>query len=140
MTLGEKLVELRKKLNLTQEKLAEKIGVSRQTLSNWESDITSPDIKQAKELSNIFNISLDDLTSNHLEVKCSHSILSRLIGETCYLDIDDEEVMLVNNEYKVIDINNDYIKVEFQYKKDTIIKLIDMNLIQSIKVIKKEQD
>lgn len=140
MTLGEKIVELRKKFNLTQEKLAEKIGISRQTLSNWESDITSPDIRQAKQLSNIFNISLDDLTSNQVEVKCSNSILSRLIGETCYLDINDEEVMMENKVYKVIDINNDYIKVEFQYKKDTIVKLIDMDLIQSIKVIQKVQE
>ena len=41
MTLGEKIIELRKKDNLTQEKLADKLGISRQTIVNWESDSTS---------------------------------------------------------------------------------------------------
>lgn len=45
MTIGEKIVELRKKNNYTQEKLADNLKVSRQTISNWESDITSPDLK-----------------------------------------------------------------------------------------------
>ena len=46
MTLGNKIVELRKKRNLTQEQLSEKLGITRQTLSNWEKDITNPDIIQ----------------------------------------------------------------------------------------------
>lgn len=142
MTLGEKIVVLRKKLNLTQEKLSERIGVSRQTLSNWESDITSPDIKQAIELSKIFKISLDELVSNQVEVQSKKTLLTNLIGETCYLDINDEDLMvdLYDIEYKIVDINNEYIKVEYQDKKDTIIKLIDMDLVDSIKVIKKVQE
>lgn len=44
MTLGEKIIELRKKKKLTQEQLAEKLGIIRQTLSNWENNTTSPDI------------------------------------------------------------------------------------------------
>lgn len=64
MTLGEKLYQLRKNSNLTQEQLSEKVGVSRQTISKWELDETAPDIKQAQLLSRIFNISLDELTGN----------------------------------------------------------------------------
>lgn len=67
MELGNKIIELRKKNNLSQEELAEKIGVARQTISKWELNETSPDIKQAKELSKIFNISLDELTGNNIE-------------------------------------------------------------------------
>ena len=48
MDLGKKVASLRKKNNLTQESLAEKIGVTRQTISKWELGETSPDIKQAK--------------------------------------------------------------------------------------------
>ena len=62
MEIGNKILELRKKNNLSQEALAEKIGVSRQTISKWELGETSPDIKQAKELSKVFNVSLDELT------------------------------------------------------------------------------
>ena len=64
MNIGEKIIKLRKEKNISQEKLSEMIGVTRQTLSNWESDITSPDLKQAKKICEIFNISLDELTGN----------------------------------------------------------------------------
>ena len=67
MNLENKILELRKKNNLSQEQLAEKVGVARQTISKWELGETSPDIKQAKELSNIFNVSLDELTGNDIK-------------------------------------------------------------------------
>lgn len=67
MDLGNKIVELRKKENLSQEELAEKIGVTRQTISKWELNETAPDIKQAKELSKIFKISLDELVNNDVK-------------------------------------------------------------------------
>ena len=67
MEIGNKIVELRKKNGLSQEELAEKIGVARQTISKWELGETSPDLKQAKELSKVFNISLDELTDNDIK-------------------------------------------------------------------------
>lgn len=66
MDLGKKILELRKKENLSQEQLAEKINVTRQTISKWELNETTPDIKQAKELSKLFKISLDELTDNDM--------------------------------------------------------------------------
>ena len=66
MDLGKKILELRKKLNLSQEQLADKLNVSRQTISKWELNETTPDIKQAKELSIIFKVSLDELTDNDM--------------------------------------------------------------------------
>lgn len=62
--IGQKILELRKNNKMSQEELAEKIGVSRQTISNWELGETAPDLKQAKELSKILNISLDELVGN----------------------------------------------------------------------------
>ena len=59
MEIGKKIMELRKKNGLSQEELAEKVGVARQTISKWELGETSPDLKQSKELSKIFNVSLD---------------------------------------------------------------------------------
>lgn len=59
--LGEKIISERKNHKLSQEELAEMIGVTRQTISNWELNETSPDLKQAQKLSTIFNISLDEL-------------------------------------------------------------------------------
>ncbi|MBQ6897996.1 MAG: helix-turn-helix transcriptional regulator [Clostridia bacterium] len=64
MDLGNKIFELRKSHNLSQEQLAEKVDVARQTISKWELGETAPDIKQAQTLSEIFGVSLDELTGN----------------------------------------------------------------------------
>ena len=66
MELGNKILELRKQEKLSQEQLAEKMNVTRQTISKWELNETTPDIKQAKELSKIFKVSLDELTDNDI--------------------------------------------------------------------------
>ncbi len=67
MSLGDQIHELRKKQNLSQEQLAEKVGVARQTISKWELGETSPDIKQAQLLSQIFNVSLDEMLGNGMK-------------------------------------------------------------------------
>ena len=67
MEIGKKIMDLRKKQGLSQEELAEKVGVARQTISKWELGETSPDLKQSKELSKIFNVSLDELTDNDIK-------------------------------------------------------------------------
>ena len=67
MEIGKNIVSLRKKSGLSQEELAEKVGVARQTISKWELGETSPDLKQAKELSKIFKVSLDELADNDIK-------------------------------------------------------------------------
>lgn len=67
MTLGEKIYNLRKKTGISQEQLGEKIGVTRQTISNWELNETSPNTEQLKLLSKFFNISIDDLLDNDIK-------------------------------------------------------------------------
>lgn len=67
MEIGNKILELRKKNNLSQESLAEKLNVARQTISKWELGETSPDLKQAKTLAKIFNVSLDELVDNDIK-------------------------------------------------------------------------
>ena len=64
MEFGNRLYELRKQKGLSQEELASRLDVTRQTVSKWELGETAPDIKQAQILSQIFNISLDELTGN----------------------------------------------------------------------------
>ena len=64
MEFENRLYELRKQQGLSQEELASRLDVTRQTVSKWELGETAPDIKQAQILSQIFNISLDELTGN----------------------------------------------------------------------------
>ena len=77
MNLGNKIGYLRKKKNLSQEELAEMIGVTRQTISKWELGDTTPDINQAKMLAKIFDVSLDELTNNDI-----NNILVQKISNT----------------------------------------------------------
>ena len=69
MEIGNKIAEFRKKENLSQEQLAEKIDVTRQTISKWELGETNPNIEQAKKLAKVFKVSLDELTGNSLETE-----------------------------------------------------------------------
>lgn len=61
MSLGEKLRECRKMVNLTQEELAEKLCVSRQAITKWESDKGIPDIVNIKNIAKLFDVSIDYL-------------------------------------------------------------------------------
>ncbi len=61
MTLGDKLSKLRKDNNYTQEQLADVLGVSRQAISKWESDITYPETDKLIRISELFDCSLDYL-------------------------------------------------------------------------------
>lgn len=64
MTFGEKLKQLRKDNNLTQEDLAEKIYVTRTAVSKWETDKALPAIDSLKLISELFHVGIDDLISD----------------------------------------------------------------------------
>lgn len=80
MILSEKIFELRKANKLSQEKLAEKIGVSRQSISKWESGESIPEIERLIELSKIFDVTVDylvkDDTGNIIDTKTSEEVSS----------------------------------------------------------------
>lgn len=61
MTLGERLFMYRNKVNMSQEKLAEEIGVTRQTISKWETDQSMPDFDKIEPLCEVFGITPDEL-------------------------------------------------------------------------------
>ena len=69
MNLGNNLFQARKKVGLSQETVAEKLGVSRQTVSKWETDETVPDIYQAKKLAKLYKLTLDELIEFDIDVK-----------------------------------------------------------------------
>lgn len=61
MNLGNSFFHARKKAGLTQEIVAEKLGVSRQTVSKWETNETLPDIRQSKMMAGLYHTTLDEL-------------------------------------------------------------------------------
>ena len=96
MEIGKKLKEARQMSGLTQENVAEKLNVSRQTISNWETEKFYPDILYVLQLSDLYQISLDELLKGdermiqHLEdstnvVKSNQKILLAFICNICLL-------------------------------------------------------
>ena len=110
MKFCDKLVNLRKKNNITQEVLAEKINVSRQAVSKWENGTSMPDMKTIMELCSILNCSLDEL-------------------------IDDE--VIGNNKTKKEDKNNinDYLKEILDFITRTYNMFCSMKFKEKIKCI-----
>lgn len=95
MKIGNKINQLRKLSGMTQEQLAEKLNVSRQTISKWESDSTSPDLESIVKISRIFHVSLDDLLKE---------------GETGVANKNDEQLTL-----------EDLMKINLQNRKMTLL-------------------
>lgn len=69
MSLGNHLFHARKKKGLSQEAVAEKLGISRQTVSKWETDETLPDICQSKRLASLYGLSLDELVEFDIDIR-----------------------------------------------------------------------
>ena len=68
MKFNEKLIKLRKENAYSQEDLAEKLNVTRQTISKWESDQSKPDMETLITMSKLFNVSLEELTNDESEL------------------------------------------------------------------------
>lgn len=65
MKLEEKLLQLRKEKNMSQESLACELNITRQAISKWESGQSIPDVDNMKRLAQVFNISVDDLLNEY---------------------------------------------------------------------------
>lgn len=73
MNLGNNLQYLRRMMNrMTQEELAERMGVSRQTISKWELDTATPELEKLVELAKLFNVSLDELINGDMGTDDEH--------------------------------------------------------------------
>ncbi len=81
MKLGNSLFHARKKCGLSQEDVADKLGVSRQTISKWETDETLPDIRQSKKMALLYNVSLDDLIDFDIDVREIEQAIERTSQE-----------------------------------------------------------
>lgn len=87
MSLGNNILELRKKEKISQEKLGERVGVTRQTVSNWELDQTVPDANQLLALSKALNTSIDLLVGNDIQ-----NLLEQKVGNV-------ETEIIKNNKF-----------------------------------------
>ncbi|HBP44124.1 MAG TPA: hypothetical protein DD621_05645 [Clostridiales bacterium] len=97
MNLGEKITELRKHNNLTQEQLGKELNISAQAVSKWERNLSEPDLYAIKAMSNIFNISIDALINNDKELEFKNIIIENKSGENyecsnCHKKYDKSDI------------------------------------------------
>ena len=79
--MGEKLRQLRRKKGLSQEAVAKELGISRQAVSKWETDIAQPDLDNLKKICEILDISADEL----LDISCTKSQEKEICNCEIYL-------------------------------------------------------
>ena len=77
MELSKKIEKLRKKKGMSQEQLADEVGVSRQSVFKWESGVNTPDIDKLKKLVEIFNVSFDVLLNDNLDLDDNYEVVEK---------------------------------------------------------------
>ena len=109
MSLGNSLFNARKKSGLSQEDVAEKLGVSRQTISKWETDETLPDIRQSKKLAVLYHLTLDELIDFDADVKEIEDMIEKTSEET-QKKIDWTKVW--SKKYPVLDTYQEIVNID----------------------------
>lgn len=147
MQFNEKLKMLRKEKGFTQESLADKLNVSRQAITKWESGDGIPDIENLKQISILFNTTIDELVKEdkdiNLENKKNYSEIYEIeIDHTKHFDINIDKI----NELKIMSNNEEKVKIEilsneeenlkesFKVKFDDIYNKLDIDIKNKKKV------
>lgn len=115
MLFSEKLKMLRKGSNLTQEELADKLDVSRQAITKWESNEGLPDIENLKQISLLFNVSIDELIKDEKIVKKEFNYFKEIeIDHTKHFDINISSIYELN----ILSSNKEVVRVEITGSED----------------------
>ena len=112
MQLGRRIKELRKTRNITQQDLAEMLGVSYQAISRWENNITSPDITALPVLANIFNVTVDYLLD--VNINENTQIIENIYKQSWELCVNQKhkEAQELLEEKTILFPNNYFLKNE----------------------------
>ena len=150
MHIGSKLAAARKAQNLTQEQLAERLGVSRQAVSRWESNTSYPETDKIVRMARILGVSCDYLlreditedTASPLPPEPATRLLRQAVGRRVKLDFYELEYAFLDMDNCVIrSLDGMWAEVEInKAKKETVSKLIPISAIQSIPFLPEKQD
>jgi len=144
--LGTKIAGKRKALGMTQIEFAEKMLVTRQTVSRWEAGTAMPDIDKIAEIADILGTSCDYLLKDDasedgpVRTKGIGMLLKGLTGRKVELTFFDEEADpdLYNASCTVMDFEGNWMRISAETKKGTIEKLIPVSSVLSIEIVKEE--
>lgn len=109
MSLGSSLYQARKKSGLSQENVAEKLGVSRQTISKWETDDTLPDIRQSKRIAVLYGVTLDELIDYDFDEQQAAQMIES-VSDEAQAKIDWNKVW--SKKYPVLAVYHEKVKLD----------------------------
>lgn len=152
--LGEKLLALRKKHGFSQQELADRLSVSRQTISNWECGNGAPSLDKAAELAALYQISLDDLTGNRVGIivgrkRPSNRLLRSLVGRKVKMSSRDGDLAVnlgfdwgFNAVVKILEVQEEWLRIEYTRtredsltKKETVVSLLEIDLLSGFELM-----
>lgn len=144
MTFGDQLSKARKEKEFTQEELAEKLNLSRQTILRWEKNQVFPDISNLKAVAQVLDVSFDYLLGDSQAEKspiAEMNLLVVLIGKevriVLYEEFIDNYIDIYDKICLVLDIEEDMVQVQFTEKKELRMKVIPLSVIQSFTLVDK---
>lgn len=145
--LGNKIAGKRKDLGMTQSEFAEKMCVTRQTVSRWEAGTVMPDIEKIADIADLLGVSCDFLLKDDVREeptvpeKTAGRLLQNLKGKKVKLAFFDEEadIDLYNAECRITEFEGNWVKLEAELKKGRIEKLIPLSSICSFELIGEEE-
>lgn len=143
----DKLYALRRHAGMSQQEVATAIGVTRQTIGNWELGQASPSLDKAALLARLYGVTLDDLVSDEVEVVSSGKaagrdlhVLRSLVDSTCTVELESEVV----SGAKILDVTDGWMRVRATTKKATfgkprmetqdVVRLIDLADVRGVAV------
>ena len=146
MTLGETIKNYRTQLNLSQTELGDRIGVSRQAVTKWETDTGIPDINNIQTLAKVFHISIDTLLSHHIDSPYVSKIEYDLdtpkdfdinlgtLGNVSIEGYEGEKLLIQLSSSSYSDLQKDF-KIKFDDNKERL----DVDLVTKDHVTKKQR-
>lgn len=138
MTFGERLAKARKEKEFTQEELAERLNLSRQTILRWEKNQVFPDISNLKAAAQILDVSFDYLLKENSREKPTtkaSNLLNILIDKQVQLAFFEEYIenylSVHHKNCLVLDIEDDMVQVQFEEKNELQMQVLPLSTIQA---------
>ena len=140
--LGNKIAKKRRDVGMTQIEFAEKLNVTRQTVSRWEAGTVLPDIDKISDIAKLLDVSCDYLLRDDIkeETESVAKGVSRLLksveGKTVRLNFfeDEADIDLFNCDCRILAFEGNWMKVLALTKKGEIEKLIPVSSVLSFEV------
>lgn len=103
MNLADNLQKCRRQMNLSQEELAEKCGISRQAVAKWESGESIPSIEKLIFLADLYKVTLDELVGRKEDIALFYEFVKRYVPKDISFGADDDVLPVISRFFSFLD-------------------------------------